>query len=363
MRPLGATLDYVPGVAFARSSQHEFLRNIQELIDALSLRIRKDRTAVEEYLLLGRLFRIRGEARRAYRIHRNLLARPMLDRETERRLHVDLGFDLLEARLHDFGEGYFLKSLESKRQDVAALDGLSRAYEFQQKWEEAERFIVKLIKLGRPEQTRLAFVCATLAQDYLKRGLVTRARRAVHRAFRAEEHNIFAHLTLADVFIAAERYERAIEGLKAAVRRWPAQSFLVLRRLEDAHYRMGIFSKYEQTLRECIRSYPDNYYLHYSLARHLQKKRKNAEALEVLRRAYDLNPVYVNTIRDRVRLLDEKSGRRDISSFTDDFFAAFKRSRRFICPNCRQRHIPVTWRCTKCGTWGTFEVRYEFPGP
>jgi lipopolysaccharide biosynthesis regulator YciM len=126
---------------------------------------------------------------------------------------------------------------------------------------------------------------------------------------------------------------------------------------------MGAFPEYENTLRDCVRNSPDNFYLHYSLARHLRKKRKSKEALEFLRRSFELNPLYANAVRDGIEMMEEKAQLKQAALVANDFFAAFKRSRRFICPNCRHRYLSITWRCAECGAWAVFEIRYELPAP
>ena len=69
-------------------------RTLRELIDLFSARVRKDRNAVEEYLLLGRLFRFKGQSKRALKVHQNLLARPRLPKRLLTDLQVELGYDL-----------------------------------------------------------------------------------------------------------------------------------------------------------------------------------------------------------------------------------------------------------------------------
>jgi len=340
-----------------------FPRDLQEMIDLLSFKVQKNREALDDYILLGRLFRLKGEPKRALRLHQNLLARPTLSVRHQISLFCELGFDLLDLRIRDFGENYFLKSLTLQRQNISALMGLERAYELQNKFDKAVEILERLVRLGRPESVHLAYVLSEVALQYLEKGKVARARRMVEKALRSYEACPYAHLTLANVYTTAQRYERAILVLRSFLNRWPSHSFLALRRLEDVHYRMDNYSEYEETLRNCIRFSPDNFYIYYSLARHLRKKRKDKEALEYLRKSLELNPLYVNAVRDLIQMLAQGENAQRLTSKTNHFFASFKASRRFVCPTCRHRFVPVTWHCSKCGTWEMFEIRYELQAP
>lgn len=352
-----------PSIPYTEAARQAFLRDTRQLIETLSARVQRNRNALDEYLLLGRLFRIRGEPKRALRIHQNLLVRPSLEKRILVSLYTELGYDVLESRNKDYGQSYFEKALSLDKSDVSALEGLAQSHEFQGQLEDAVKALSRLVKLGRPEESHMALVGAELALSHLERRQVAKARRAVDQAMKSDGNCLYAHLALADVYLEAGKHDKAISTLKEVLRRWPTHSFLALRRLEDAHYRMDAFPAYENTLRDCLRSMPDNYYLHYSLARHLRKKRRNDEAMEYLRRSFELNPMYVNTVRDRIDLLAQGENASKIRSIASQFFALLKRCRRFICPNCRHRYVPITWHCQKCGTWGVFDIRYELPAP
>jgi len=354
-----------PRFPLAENAKEEFRKITQELTDSLMERVQKDREAFSEYLLLGRLFRIRGEARRALKLHQNLLAHPSYDRRFEATLYAELGWDMHACRLRDFGLEHFQKAVSLDKHNLSALEGLAQAFEAQENFEEACKAVKRLVKAEADKPAHLAFLCSELAARYLQKGEKVKARRAVEEALRADRRNPYALLTLADVYLEAERYSQAIGTLLGFLREWKGLSFLALRRLEDAHYRKNEFTTYEVTLREAIRTDPENFYLHFSLARHLMKKKRDDEAKEFLRRSLEINPGYVNPVRDMVTLLARGEGAETtrLRSVLGQFFQIFKRSRRFICPNCGKRHIPVTWQCSACGAWDVPLIRYELTAP
>ncbi|MFH1262044.1 MAG: tetratricopeptide repeat protein [Pseudomonadota bacterium] len=358
IEPLGGRMS----ISYRTAGQLGIVSELEPVIATLIARVEKDRDAIEDYILIGRLLRIRGEARRALRLHRNLTVRPNLTGAQKIFLFTEIGLDVAACRVKDRGESWFLKALALSKSHVPALEGLARTYEQLGSHDKAVEILARLIRLGRPERSHQAHVLCELALAHLGRGTAGRARRAVERAIRSDPNCAYAYVVLSDVFIAARRYDRAIAALRSFLERWPGLSFLALRRLEDVHYRMNNFPGYEDTLRSMIRTSPDNFYIYFSLARHLRKKHRDREALEFLKRSLEINPLYVNSLRDSIQLLaGEKSG--DLTEQTESFFEAFKRSRRFVCPKCLERYIPVTWNCSKCGHWGSFDIRYELPAP
>ncbi len=352
-----------PAPTYSEASRQDFLRDTKDLIDQLTARVQKNPDAWEDYFLLGRLFRIRGETKRSLRLHRNLLLRPFLNRTKKAALFTEIGLDLLNLHIQDYGESHFLSALDLQKNNVEAMEGLAAAFEYQGDFERAAEMLTKLIKWGRPLTSHLAHVYAALARKHLEKGLKARARRAVQRGLKIDRDCLYAHLTLADVYLEANRVKKAMDVLKQILFRWPTHSFLVLRRLEDAHYRLNTFPEFEETLREILRAAPENYFVHYSLARHLRKKKRPGPALVPLKKSLEINPAYVNSLKDRIEMTGNAEELPEIKKLAKDFFAIFKRSRRFICPNCRHRYINVTFRCGQCGHWGTFDVRYELPAP
>jgi lipopolysaccharide assembly protein B len=350
-------------VPYSERSKLAMQRDTQELIDRLSARVQKDRTALDDYIFLGRLYRMRGDAARALRLHRNLLVRADLLRSTKALLFLELGLDLLDMKIQDFGESYFLQALEIQKHNIPALEGVVRALELQEKYELVADYLKRLIRLGRPEKTHLAYIYTALAQRYFEGGLAAKARRLLQRALKLHPGFLYGQLTLADVYLEAGKHQKAIQQLKKTILQWPSHSFLVLRKLEDAHFRMNAFADYDKTLRDLLRNARENFYIHYSLARHLRKKKRNSDALTALRRCLEINPLYVNALRARVELAGEGDDLTELKALAGRFFTGLKRSRRFICPNCRSRSETIRWRCEKCGVWDVFDVRYELAAP
>ena len=85
--------DYFKGLNLLLNEQPD--KAIEVFIKVLEV----DTDTVETHLMLGNLFRRRGEIERATRIHQNLIARPKLDRHQRSQALFELAQDYLKAGL------------------------------------------------------------------------------------------------------------------------------------------------------------------------------------------------------------------------------------------------------------------------
>lgn len=90
--------DYFVGLNFLLNDEQD--RAIETFIGALEV----NSDTIETHIALGNLFRARGEADRAVRIHQNLLARPTLSADQHERIQLELSRDFLNLGLHDRAE-------------------------------------------------------------------------------------------------------------------------------------------------------------------------------------------------------------------------------------------------------------------
>ncbi len=359
LSPLFKNREEMSPSALAGTSRKDFEHTLEDLVNILTEKVKRDREAISDYILLGRVYRLQGDAKRALRLHQNLLAHEISDKKLQLTLYIELGLDLLHEKMDDFGERFLQKALSLEKNHAEALRGLTQVYEIREEYESAAKTLSKLPHASPQEKKWLSFIYAQLAKQRLILGHHVPARRAVEGALRADPTNPYAKLTLSEIYMATTRYDKAIQLLTNFLEEWPTHSFLALRKLEDAHYQKDTFTELEDTLREAIRRQPDNYYVLFSLARHLFKKRRKEEAQEFIRKSLEAHPYYVNAIKEWISLNADESVQQTLKPFLTNF----KRSRRFVCPNCETRYKLITWHCSACGTWDVFQIRYELPAP
>ena len=96
-------LEYLQSMNYLLSDEHgKALDTFMSMVDV-------NQDTAETHIILGNLFRNRGEVDRAIRIHQNLIARPELDPEVRKECSIELAKDYLKAGFLDRAESIFSK--------------------------------------------------------------------------------------------------------------------------------------------------------------------------------------------------------------------------------------------------------------
>ncbi|MGJ8513637.1 tetratricopeptide repeat protein [Carnimonas bestiolae] len=133
-RPSELSRDYVAGLHFLLADQPD------HDVEALSTTLEVTSATIDTHIMLGRLFRSRGEADRAVKIHQNLLGRPALTKSQNQQVVLELAQDFQRLGLLDRAE-HLLKSLindrPSQELDYAAKRLLIVLFEQEREWQQA----------------------------------------------------------------------------------------------------------------------------------------------------------------------------------------------------------------------------------
>ncbi|MFB3058636.1 MAG: lipopolysaccharide assembly protein LapB, partial [Gammaproteobacteria bacterium] len=119
-------------------------------IETFSELIKVNADTVETHIVLGNLFRSRGEVDRAIKIHQNLLARPDLSRKQRNLTVGELANDYLKAGLLDRAEALFKEMIQLKPDDLGVCRKLLDLYITEKSWNEATDCAKILYDRGDP---------------------------------------------------------------------------------------------------------------------------------------------------------------------------------------------------------------------
>jgi len=186
-----ARRDLRPKARTAPGADPDFFRGINYLLDeqpdkAIDVFLKLaavDGETVETHLALGSLFRRRGEADRAIRIHQNLIARDNLSAEQRGYALFELGQDYMRAGLLDRAEILFQELAEIGLQRERALRGLLDIYQQERDWGRCLEVAERLKPFSeRPLAAEIAQYQCELAEEARRRADPDAARRALARA-------------------------------------------------------------------------------------------------------------------------------------------------------------------------------------
>jgi len=265
---------------------------------------RRDSDAVEPFLALARLFRLRGEVGRAIRIHQNLLMRAQPG--------SDEAVTALAELADDYRQGGFLRRAIASYEELIAqqprrLPALRALIKLRAEARDFERAIELARRLARLERTEAgpaeAALRTQMAEAAHAEGRSDEARRAVKQAVRKDKRCVRAWILLGN--LEAERGRS-----KAALSAWarvPAldrrSGPLVYPQLEASFAALERPRDFEKFLRALLDERPDDSGARLALARNLAARGDVDEAVAELRRMLGREPEHVEARSTLGRLL------------------------------------------------------------
>jgi lipopolysaccharide assembly protein B len=347
----------------ARESPHYMLglnflvaNQIDPAIDELSRAAQSAGNPLEIHLILGNLYREKGQVGRAIQEHQLLLQRPDLTRLEHANVLLCLGLDYKRGGFVDRALEAFTEVLRLDAENEYALSNLEKLYEEQHQWADAyatrQRLAGRAGEVPARHQGTLAFLENELGLDALKRMDYAEAARRFDAAVDLDPENSPAYLNLGDVRFYQGDAAEAVAAWERLIDRAPERAYLTFSRLEAAYPKMGEAGRFPDLCRRLIAGNPQDWRARLALARHLSTRGSPREALFealvqnphalALHQAIwqtlsqmQLPPAlvtrYVDLTRDAIFYLDPH-----------------------ICVRCRYRSTELLWQCPHCHEWNTF---------
>ncbi|OOG25190.1 lipopolysaccharide assembly protein LapB [Thioalkalivibrio denitrificans] len=347
--------DYIKGLNFLLNEQSD--RALEVFIQMVDV----DADTVETHLILGSLFRRRGEVDRAIRIHQNLIARPNLEPAQRANALMELGRDYMRAGVLDRAEGLFRELINTGYQRAEGYARLRDLYEQEKEWEKA---IWAAEHLGGhttdSQSVRIAHYCCELGEQAARNGDPSSAARHARRALANDRDSVRASILLGDLAVEGGDDRRALKHYAHVADQHPDFACLVLERVRELHGRLGDAAGYERFLAQLSRR--DN-----SLATLLAR----LEALRGQGRQAELDDLLnKELVRERVALpvlqvfLRHWSGRVEDAEAGDVLNRASHVLERYLeqrpvyrCMNCGFSVRTHLWHCPGCHQWSTIKPR------
>ena len=200
--------------------------------------------ALEIHLILGNLYREKGQVGRAIQEHQSLLQRPNLRKLEHASVLLCLGLDYKAGGFVDRALEAFSEVLRLDPGNEHALSNLEKLYEEQHLWKEAYATRQKLAAASpdahRPRhQEILAFLEDELGRDALKRMDYAEATRHFSAAIDLDAKNTPAYLSLGDVQFYDGKTADAVATWERLVETTPDRGYLAFSRLESAYPKIG----------------------------------------------------------------------------------------------------------------------------
>jgi lipopolysaccharide biosynthesis regulator YciM len=351
----------------ARESPHYMLglnflvaNHVDPAIEELTKAAQSAGDSLEIHLILGNLYREKGQVGRAIQEHQNLLQRPNLRKLEHANVLLCLGLDYKHGGFVDRALEAFTEVLRLDPDNRYALSNLEKLYEEQHQWHEAYATRRKLAALATPDsqpmhQEILAFLEMELGLAALKRTDYADAARRFEAAIELDDRNAPAHLNLGDVRLHSGNAAGAIETWERLVAHAPERAYLTFSRLESAYPQIADANRFPELCRGLIAANPQDWRARLALARHLSARSQTSDALELLFDALVQNP-HALTVHQAIWVTLSQL---HLPQALVDRYVDLTRDAVFyldphICVRCRYRSTELLWQCPHCHEWNTF---------
>ena len=345
---------YILGLNFLVANQIDLA--IEELSRAASL----DADALEVHMILGNLYREKGQVGKAIAAHQGLLQRPRLSKLEHAYILLCLGLDYKRGGFVDRALEAFNEVLRLDPKNEYALLNLQKLHEEQHQWTEAYDTRQRLSKLAaidaRPQsQAILAFLENEIGLEAIRRKDHTEAIRRFEAAIDLDARAVPAYLNLGDVKVAQGNEREAAVIWEKVIEVAPDRAYLTFDRLEALAIRTGNADRFTRLCRRLIDESPQDWRARLALSRHLAAGGHAREALDLLFAALVQNPHALSIHQAIWRALAQLH---HPAALVDRYGELTEHAVFYldphICMRCRYRSTELLWQCPHCHDWNTF---------
>jgi lipopolysaccharide biosynthesis regulator YciM len=352
-RRLRETPHYMLGLNFLVDNHTD------QAIDELTQATSSSTDALEIQMILGNLYRQKGQVGRAINVHQALLQRPDLRPLEQAYVLLCLGLDFRHAGFVDRAHEAFQEVLRLDAQNLYALMNLQKLHEDQQQWPDAARVRDQIAKIDthhREEHLQiLGFLRNEVGSAQARAGDGTAAARSFQDAIDIDARTLPAYLNLGDSRLNQGQLQGAIDAWETLVRTMPDRAYLAFERLERAYRQSGVPGRFVDLCERHIAQSPQDWRARLALSRHLSSAGQHRQALERLLEALPHNPHGLVIHQEAWQALSALG----LDPLLVRRYVELARSAVFyldphVCVRCRYRSTELLWQCPQCHEWNTF---------
>jgi lipopolysaccharide assembly protein B len=345
---------YILGLNFLVANQIDLA--IEELSRAASL----DADALEVHMILGNLYREKGQVGKAITVHQHLLQRPKLNRLEHAYVLLCLGLDYKRGGFVDRALEAFNEVLRLDPKNEYALINLQKLHEEQHQWTEAydtRQRLSLLADIGaRPQsQAILAFLENEIGLEAVRRKDFVEAVRRFAAAIELDARAVPAYLNLGDVRVAQGNEKDAAAIWDKLIEVAPDRAYLAFDRLEALAIRTGSPDRFTRLCRRLIDDNPQDWRARLALSRHLAASGQARDGLDLLFAALVQNPHALSIHQAIWRALAQLH---HPAALVDRYGELTEHAVFYldphVCMRCRYRSTELLWQCPHCHDWNTF---------
>ena len=342
------SVHYVRGINYLLSEQPD------KALDVFLNYPEIDEYTADTFLLLGNLFRNRGEVNRALRVHQNLVARPDLNKTQRVAAMLALGEDFFSAGMLDRAESVFTELLKDDPKSADACEPLRNIYEQLHEWDKAIEISQYSQQRSKADHSRLiAHYYCELATQELQKNNLFRAEETIKQAEKAYPASARVLVLKGDLSYARGQREEALRIYQTAISQDTRLMGMLFKHLVNNFQQKVELENLYNFSRELFGKTQDVRLFAYllQLARKLGKLSDMQTHVEahLLKGKPSLNSLAYST--EVLSSLWQKEGNCEINQIQTALQRLAASQPEFQCTHCGYKMHDYLWRCPACHQW------------
>jgi len=341
---------YVKGLNYLLSDDS------QKAIETFSELIKVNADTVETHIVLGNLFRSKGEVDQAIKIHQNLLARPDLSRKQRNMAIGELANDYLKAGLLDRAEKLYKEMIQIKPDDLSPYRKLLDLYITEKSWVEAIKCAQLLYDRGDSGAAVILSQChCELANLAMKTGNNKLVRESLAKALDIDPRCVRAALLLIRHHMNLNNVSAAKKIFRQLTRFNPEYINLYIAPAKEIYSQGREPTAYQNFLQEQYEKIPSTRLAialieYYASINQIEKARQflsdvlkqspSFEAFEFALRFLKSDPAHLSETWE------------SLSTF---LLSMQNKRTEYICSLCGYESHAIQWNCPSCRNWSTMK--------
>ncbi|UDG80178.1 lipopolysaccharide assembly protein LapB [Candidatus Steffania adelgidicola] len=327
-------------------------------IDFFLEMLKEETNALEVYLMLGNLFRSRGEVDRAIRIHQAMIESTALTLNQRLLAIQQLGCDYMAAGFYDRAENMFSQLLNEDDFRFSTLNLLLKIHQSTSEWLKAIDVANKLVKLGKAQcLAEIAHFYCELALQALGRDDMNRAVLFLKKGGDVDKNSPRVSIIRARIYMMQQDYAAAVYELTRVLDQDREMVSETLPMLQTCYQILDEPSAWAAFLRRCVEK--NGSALAELLLTDVVEREEGAKvARTYLNQQLRQNP----TMRMFYRLINfyliEAEGgliKESLQMLYNIIGQQIYTKPRYHCQKCGFTSQRIYWNCPSCKSWSSIK--------
>ena len=350
----GGSKDY--SESYVKGLNYLLADDANKAIETFSELIKVNADTVETHIVLGNLFRAKGEVDRAIKIHQNLLARPDLSRKQRNLAIGELASDYLKAGLLDRAEKLFKEMIQLKPDDLGAYRNLLDLYIAEKSWEEATDCALMLYERGDTDAAVILSHCyCELADASMKIGNNKLVRESLASALDIDRACVRAALLLIKHHLYSNNTGAAKKTMRQLVKNNPEYMNLYITPAKEIYIQANEPDTYQGFLQDQNHKNPSTH-LAIALIEHYASTNQIEKARQFLSEVLKQSPSF-EAFQFALRFLKSDTAHLSETWESLSIFLLTMQNKKaeYVCSLCGYESHAIQWNCPSCRHWSTMK--------